>query len=357
MTHSGVGLNINPSSLDYAVDIEHASVHANGDIGYGNVQPNGDYRKMTFYRNRSPNGLTPELYPEPNGGPPLKLAVARDAYLDATDGDYERCDRCELRDPKLRLGTPVWYSFEIRADRDFPVIDARCVCAQIKAPYYDEDNGSPLFALRIDRGRYFATVEHMYEIKDTEIINGSEVSTYVTPYAGPGSADAGVRALDHHVFGNTARDFKELQVRAILATDLRPLPGHIEESFRWCTDLVKVTPGRSLPDDIYSWHRFTIQVAPTNIKDEDGVLRLLWFNPDSGEDEIVATAVGEFGHTGYPDPDNDGPLPGTGRQYFKIGPYRDKITIWDCRPAAIYVRNIKRGYWKEGVTLRAALRA
>jgi hypothetical protein len=357
MTHSGAGLSIDPSSLDYAIDIEHPSAHANGDIGYGNVQPNGDYRKMTFYRDKSPNGFPPTLHQEPDGQPSLKLAVAKDAYLDATDGDYERCDRCELRDPKLLLGTPVWYSFEIRADQDFPIIDARCVCAQIKAPYYDEDNGSPLFALRIDRGRYLATVEHMYEIKDTQLIDGSEVSTHVTRYSGAGSIGAKVRALDHHVFGNTARDFKELQVRAILAVNSRPLPAHIEDAFRWCSDLVKVTPGKPLPDDIYSWQRFTIQVAPTNVKDEDGVLRLLWFNPDSGEDEIVATAVGEFGHTGYPDPDNDGPLPGTGRQYFKIGPYRDKIRIWGCRPAAIYVRNIKRGFWEEGVRLRAALRA
>ena len=280
--------------------------------------------------------------------------MARDAYTEATSGDFERCDRCELRDPKLQLGTPVWYSFEIRADRDFPVIDARCVCAQVKAPYYDEDNGSPLIALRIDRGRYFATVEHMYEIKDTAVIDGSEISTHVIPYSGePGGGK--VRALDHHVFGNTAQDFKELQVRAILATDSRPLPAHIENSFRWCTDLVKVIPGRPLPDNIYSWQRFTIRVAPTNIKDQDGVVQLLVFDPASGTDELVATAIGEFGHTGYPDPDNDGPLPGTGWQYFKIGPYRDKINLWGCKPAAIHVRNIRRGYWEEGPALRDRL--
>lgn len=358
MTESSGHPDSNPRSLDYAIDIEHPSVHASGDIGYGNAQPNGDYSKMTFYRNRNPNGFAPELHREADGRLSLKLAVARDAYIEATSGDYQRCDRCELRDPKLRLGTPVWYSFEIRADPEFPVVNARCVCAQIKAPYYDEDNGSPLFALRIDRGRYVATVEHMYEIKDTAIVDGIEVSTHVTPcspYSGEPSGGK-VRALDHHVFGNTARDFKELQVRAILATDSRPLPTHIEESFRWRTDLVKVIPGRPLPDDIYSWRRFTIRVAPTNIKDQDGVAQLLVFDPVSRKDELVATAVGEFGHTGYPDPDNDGPLPGTGWQYFKIGPYRDKINIWDRQPAAIYVRNIRRGYWEQGPELRDSLR-
>lgn len=356
MTGSSEGPNIDPASLDYEIDIEHPSIHDNGDIAYGNLRPGGgEFSKLTFYRNRSPNGFRPELCPEGEGGPSLRLAVARDAYLDAPDGDYERCDRCELRDPKLDLGTPVWYSFEIRADPAFPVIDARCVCAQIKAPYYDDNNGSPLFALRIDRGRYFATVEHMYEIKDTEIRDGSEISRHVTPYSG-GPTGGKARAYDHHVFGNTARDFKELQVRAILAGDPRPLPEHIENQFRWSTDLVKTTPGKPLPDNIFAWQRFTVQVAPTDRKDEDGVLRLLWFNSASGEDEIIVTAVGEFGHTGYPDPNNDGPSPGTGKQYFKIGPYRDKINIWDSRPAAIYVRNIRRGYWGEGPALRDRLR-
>jgi hypothetical protein len=355
MTQSGGETTVDPASLDYAIDIEHPTVQKNHDIVYGNLQPNGSDNKMTFYRNRSPNGFAPELHQEPDRRPSLKLAVQRDAYLDATDGDYERCDRCELRDPKMPLGTPVWYSFEILADSDFPIVDARCVCAQIKAPYYDKDNGSPLFALRIDRGRYLATIEHLYEIKDTEIVDGAEVSRHVRPYPGPGAT--GVRALDHHVFGNTARDDKELQVRAVLATDSRGLPPHLEETFRWCTDLLGVRQERPLPDDIHAWQRFTIRVAPTSNKDEAGILQLLVFNRASEMNELVATAIGELGHAGYADPvGNDGPAPGEGLQYFKIGPYRDKIRIWGDRPAAIYVRNIRRGYWAEGAMLQAALR-
>ena len=356
MNQSGVETGPDPDSLSYEIDIEHPSVHANGDIGYGSTRPNGDYSKMTFYRSRSPNGFAPELHPEPDGGPSLKLAVARDAYLDATDGDYERCDRCELRDPKIKLGSPVWYSFEMRADPNFPVVEARCVCAQIKAPYYDGNGGSPLFALRIDRGRYFATIEHMYEIKDTSIIDGAEVSWHVRPYDGTNSGASGVRAFDHHAFGNTARYFKELQVRAVLATDTRGLPAHLEDDFRSVTDLVKVKNFQSLPNDIHKWWRFRLCVAPTNIKDKDGILQLWVGDPSSERDELVATAVGEFGHRGYPEEEgNDGPLPDEAHQYFKIGPYRDKIRIWDDKPAAIYVRNIKRGGWAEGARLRDAL--
>src|SRR5690349_3247367 len=99
MTESATPSHSGRHSLDYTIDIEHPSVHASGDIGYGNARASGDYGKMTFYRNRTPNGLPPELHLESDGSPSLKLAVARDAYTKATSGDYERCDRCELRDP------------------------------------------------------------------------------------------------------------------------------------------------------------------------------------------------------------------------------------------------------------------
>jgi hypothetical protein len=296
------------------------------------------------------------LHEDDDRGPWLRLAVAKDAYLGATDGDPTKCDRCELRDDKLPLGTPVWYSFELRVEANFPIVDGRCVCAQIKAPYYDDDGGSPLFALRIDRGRYVATVEHLYECKDVDLVNGSEVARYVTLYQGPGSCPAAVRALDHHVFGNSTSDFKELQVRALLATDAQGLPAHLEDEFRWCTSLVKLRQGITLPNDIHRWSRFTIRVAPTSIKDEDGVLQLLVYDPQTGTDQLIAQATGEFGHAGYLDPSlNTGPTPGTALQYFKLGPYRDKLAIWGSEVAAIHVRSIKRGHWEEGAKLRQAM--
>jgi hypothetical protein len=346
MNRAGVGENNGGNPLDYEVYITHPLIP--GDIGYG---------AMTFFRNKNPNGFSPTLHRDDDGSSWLRLAVARDAYLGATDGDPSKCDRCELRDDKLPLGTPVWYSFELRAERGFPIVDARCVCAQIKAPYYDADGGSPLFALRIDRGRYVATVEHLYEPKDVDFINGSEVARYVKPYEGPGSCAAAVRALDHHVFGNSISDFKELQVRALLATDAQGLSPHLEDEFRWCTSLVKLNRGIPLPNDIHRWSRFTILVAPTSIKDEDGILQLLVADPQNGSDHLIAEATGEFGHAGDPDPSaNTGPSPGTGLQYFKLGPYRDKLAIWGGDAAAIHVRNIRRGRWEEGAKLRQVMK-
>src|SRR5262249_20457728 len=120
--------------IDYDADLSHPQ--ANGaDISYGS---------MTFYRNKNPNGLQPTLDDADGPASSLRLAVARDAYPQATAGDPDRCDRCEIRDTKLPLGTPVSYSFEMRAETGFPSVEARCVCAQIKAPYYDADGGSPL---------------------------------------------------------------------------------------------------------------------------------------------------------------------------------------------------------------------
>jgi len=82
----------------------------------------------------------------------LRLAVKKGAYQNATDGEPDMRDRCELRDGKLSLGTPVWYSFEMRIERGFPEVDARHVSAQMKAHYYDENGGSPLLALGLERG-------------------------------------------------------------------------------------------------------------------------------------------------------------------------------------------------------------
>ncbi len=332
------------ASIDYDLDIAHPDLSPNGDVDYG---------AMKFARDSNPNGLSPALESDPVDarGPWLRLAVQKGAYTSASGGSPTTNDRCELRDGKLTLGTPVIYSFEMRAERDFPTVDARCVCAQIKAPYYDLDNGSPLFALRIDHGRYIATIEHLYEPKDAPIENGSEQSIYLTPYHGA-CAGTAARAFDHHVFPNDRDDFQELQVRAVLATDPRGLPPHLEPEFPVCTTGVRVTQESTLPADIHEWWQFSLAVAPTAQKDQDGVLRL-WVGERGDAPRLVATAYGEFGHAGYSDPAiNTGPPPGEGLQYFKLGPYRDKWSIWQSGVAAIHIRNVTRRNWSEGPALR-----
>jgi hypothetical protein len=338
-----------PDDIAYSVDVSQSSDEGNGDIAYG---------PLKFYRNRNPNGISPTLGSDP-GGPYLRLAVAKDAYGKAADPvDASQRDRCELRDGKLGLGTAVAYSFEMRVEDDFPEVDARFVCAQIKAPYYDANGGSPLIALRIEHGSYFATIEHLYEPKDAPFRNGSEQSRYLTPYVAGSGCEGSARAFDHHVFGNSLEDFKELQVRAVLATDRRGLPPYLDDQFLSCSSGVQVTQTTPLPDDIHRWWRFTMRLAATDEKDADGVVQLLVGEPGSDEDRLVASATGELGHVGYDDPAiNTGPLPDQAHQYFKIGPYRDKLLIWGKAEAAIRVRNIQRREWVEGAERRRSLRS
>lgn len=330
-----------PPDIGYEIDIEHGSALPCGNIEYGQI---------TFYRNKSPNGLVPEL--RKDDGAYLRLAVQKDQYTSATDGTPKSCDRCELRDTKLALGTPVWYSFEMRAEGGFPVVDARFICAQIKAPYYSGAGGSPLFALRIDRGRYVATIEHLYEPADVCYFDGIERSRYVTRY-GADWCFGSVRAFDHHVFANSPGDDEELQVRALFAAGTRDMPPHLQDEFQSCTTGVRVERHNPLPDDISKWWRFRVCVAPTEVKDADGVVRLYVADPAGDGNEIaIATAYGEFGHAGYDPTPANGADVDEKHQYFKIGPYRDKLKIWGDRVAAIHVRNVKRGYWEDGVALR-----
>jgi len=339
MTESKAEAN---GGIDYEIDIEHGKPLPSGDIDYGQI---------TFYRNKSPNGLEPQLAKD--DGTYLRLAVQKDAYTKATDGTPKCCDRCELRDTTLRLGTPVWYSFDMRAEEGFPIVDARFICAQIKAPYYGGAGGSPLFALRIDRGRYVATLEHLYEPADVSYFDGIEQSRYITRY-GADWCFGSVRAFDHHIFGNSPADCQELQARALFAAGTRDLPPHLQDEFQSCTTGVVVERHNPLPDDISKWWRFKLCVAATEVKDADGVVQLLVADPADGKEILIATAYGEFGHAGYDPPAADGQDVDEKHQYFKIGPYRDKLKIWGDRAAAIHVRNLKRGSWAAGAELRAA---
>ncbi|HEV2549582.1 MAG TPA: hypothetical protein VGU20_19860 [Stellaceae bacterium] len=175
--------------------------------------------------------------------------------------------------------------------------------------------------------------------------DGAERSRYLSRYGADWCFNS-VRAFDHHVFGNRPRDFKELQVRALFATCARGLPPHLEDEFQSCTTGVIVERQDFLPDDIHKWWRFKICVSPTEVKDQDGIIQLLVADPENGDEVLIGTAFGEFGHVGYSNPAvNTGPDPSEAYQYFKIGPYRDKLRIWGDDPAAIFVRNIKRGCW------------
>ena len=167
--------------LRWTMDLDAAPMRKDDDLAYAG---------MAFYRERNPDGEMPVIVEQPGHGRAIRLTVRRDAYPHATSEGSENVlrDRCELRDARIPLGTEVWYGFSLRVPADFPRVFARFVCAQMKAPYDVSGDGSPLFALRIENGRFLATIEQLFEPGDW---------TSVTPLGPQGCAPDRGRALDH----------------------------------------------------------------------------------------------------------------------------------------------------------------
>lgn len=110
------------------------------------------YAPLTFDPAANPGGLPPTVLAGP-GGRFLRLAVQAGAGAQASRGEPDRCDRCEVREPeKLPMAATSWHGFALRLAPGFPVTNARFVAAQVKA----NGGASPLFALRVTSGRLFA---------------------------------------------------------------------------------------------------------------------------------------------------------------------------------------------------------
>jgi hypothetical protein len=203
-------------------------------------------------------------------------------------------------------GEECWYGFSVRVPPDFPVKPLRCVVAQVKMPYDDDGSSSPAFALRIDEGQWVATVEHLYEKEDWlehRFLSGTVGGACGIPAA---------HAYDHHDFMRTS-GVRDLQVRAVLATDWAGLPPHLERyEFTQCTLGIKLTTVGHLPQADGRWSDFILRVASSKEKNVDGLVELYC------ENALVARAEGEIGYAKI--------LGKT--QYFKIGPYRNNDPGW-----------------------------
>ena len=139
--------NEHPLNFDLAAPVRNGA----DDVVFGEVR---------FKRQDNRNGIEPQVC-EKDGEKYLRLAVQHNYFEPANpiadDGTY---DRCELREPvKLPLGTRVFYGFSLRATEGFPFSEQRCVIAQMKMPFGESETPSPVLSLRIDNGRYLATVD------------------------------------------------------------------------------------------------------------------------------------------------------------------------------------------------------
>ncbi|CAN5240670.1 polysaccharide lyase [soil metagenome] len=221
----------------------------------------------------------------------------------------ESCsERAEIWErPKLR--TPydegMWFGFAVKFEAPVPQDDHRYLIAQWKREISPGAEGdfSPFLALRMFRGKLFATVETNVLPAVSEDRSGGVASCK------PGQTPAWLRPDTN-------------QTRAIVATDasFAPRDGAM---FQSCVDQITLTQrGAKLPDPKSGWIDFVIYTRP---------------GPDgTGHIEIFANekwVVSVIGHIGHGDK-------GLGsNQYFKFGPYRAGAP----KPWALYYDDFRRG--------------
>jgi hypothetical protein len=225
------------------------------------------------------------------GSGALKLSV-RPNCAAVKKNCSERAEIWERTPLRVPYHQAVWYGFAVKFADPIPDDDGRYLIAQWKREIGPEAKGdfSPFLALRLNKGKFFVTVETNYHAPVTVGPKGTAA------LCGKGLTPVWLRPETN-------------QIRALVATDSSWLPED-GDLFHACTDKISVIDrGNPLPSPASGWIDFAIMTRP---------------GPDgSGHIEIFAnnlwitTIKGHIGH-------ND---PGLGQnQYFKFGPYRSAGT-------------------------------
>jgi hypothetical protein len=220
----------------------------------------------------------------PNGA--LKLSV--EPLCERADEDCS--ERAEIWDnPKNRVpyDRGAWFGFAVKFADPIPTDDHRYLIAQWKREIGPDAKGdfSPFLALRLKKGKLFATIE-------TNLVR----STREFGENQPVKCDSG----EAQVWQRPDSD----QTRALIATNSNWEPED-GASYNACTDQIKVVSYGELPSPSSGWIDFAIFSKPG----PDGSGRVEIF----ANDKRVATVTGHIGHDDA----------GLGKyQYFKFGPYR-----------------------------------
>lgn len=217
----------------------------------------------------------------------LKLTVRSGCNIGA-DSCSERAEIWERPNLRVPYFTPVWYGFAVRFADPIPQDDHRYLIAQWKREIDPGAPGdfSPFLALRLRKGRLFATVEanHFTPVRRE-------------PENTPARCEPGQTAVWMRPDTN--------QMRALVASDAKWQP---EDSalFNACTDRIQIIDrGNPLPTPDSGWIDFAIMTKPG----PDGTGQIEIF----ANDKWVVSVKGYIGHNDPPLGDN---------QYFKFGPYR-----------------------------------
>lgn len=232
----------------------------------------------------------------------LRLSV-REACPKADSDCSERAEVWEKADEHVPYLQGAWYAFSVKFAEPVPQDDHRYVIAQWKRDILPNATAdySPLLALRLNRGKLFATIE-------TDMLAASG------DRPGPDGCPSGQTPV--------WIDPSRAQARALIAAQ----PGWRAQDgprFAECTaDLRIEAHGAPLPAPESGWIDFVIYSRPG--PKGDGRVEII------ANGKPVVTATGQIGHGGE----------GLGvSQYFKFGPYRAGGTgEW-----ALYFDNFRRG--------------
>jgi len=222
-----------------------------------------------------------------NGGGALKLTV-RPMCKTSGDDCSERAEIWEKTELRVPYDQGVWYGFAVKFADPVPRDDHRYLIAQWKREIEEGAVGdfSPFLALRLNKGKLFATVE-------TNFHPG-------VPGVGPGKGGTCAQGTTPVWLRPDTN-----QMRALVATSD---DWTIDNSalFQSCTDKITVTErGNRIPDPGSGWIDFAIYSKPG--PGGDGHIEIF------ANGKWVVTVKGHIGHA------DKGLGP---NQYFKFGPYR-----------------------------------
>lgn len=215
----------------------------------------------------------------------LKLSV-RSICPPADDDCSERAEIWEKTTLRVPYTEGIWYGFAIKFADPIPRDDHRYLIAQWKREVEPGAQGdfSPFLALRLKKGKLFATVETNY-----------------LPVAGEASADGACQAGHAPVWLRPDTN----QMRALVAADAT---WTLDDSdlFNACTTAIILKGhGNTLPEPESGWIDFAIFTKPG--PDGSGHIELF------ANGKPIVTVTGHIGHADKGLGEN---------QYFKFGPYR-----------------------------------
>ncbi len=215
------------------------------------------------------------------GSPTLELGVKA---LCATHEENcsERAEVWEKPDAHVPYLQGAWYAFSVKFGDPIPQDDHRYVIAQWKREILSDAMAdySPLFAIRLNKGKLFATIE----TGEVPVMNAAPCKPTETP-----------------VWASKERG----QTRAIVATQMDWMTPE-NDMFLACTGAIQIiNRGHSLPSPESGWIDFVIYSKPG--PKGGGQIEII------ANGKWIATITGQIGHEGS----------GLGaNQYFKFGPYR-----------------------------------